>query len=151
MVAGHDGGDTMTRAIAAKDVTEGGLDQPRAAVSAAKSAAPVVASWRTEDWVATILGFGVIAVILALFAFKAADLRNAVSSFRWTTDAQIASSVPGWNAALDGVIAEAETKKQQNVAALATGVKNALAGNSRKAIETEAGKLAALGSRSIAG
>src|SRR6187455_2319482 len=111
----------MTRAIAAKDVTEGGLDQ-RASVSAAKSAAPVVASWRTEDWVATILGFGVIAVILALFAFKAADLRNAVSSFRWTTDAQIASSTPGWNAALDGVIAEAETKKQQNVAALATGV-----------------------------
>ena len=141
----------MTRAIAAKDVTEGGLDQPRAAVSAAKSAAPVVASWRTEDWVATILGFGVIAVILALFAFKAADLRNAVSSFRWTTDAQIASSTPGWNAALDGVIAEAETKKQQNVVALGTNLKNALAGNSRKAIETEAGKLAALGSRSVAG
>ena len=140
----------MTRAIAAKDVTEGGLDQ-RASVSAAKSAAPVVASWRTEDWVATILGFGVIAVILALFAFKAAGLRNAVSSFRWTTDAQIASSTPGWNAALDGVIAEAETKKQQNVVALGTNLKNALAGNSRKAIETETGKLAALGSRSIAG
>ena len=92
-----------------------------------------------------------IAVILALFAFKAADLRNAVSSFRWTTDAQIASSTPSWNAALDTIIADANAKRQQNVATLGTNLKKALAGTDRKAIETEAGKLAALGSRTLAG
>ena len=115
------------------------------------SAAPVSAGWRTEDWVATVLGFVVIAFILAAFTYKAVDLRNAVSSFRWTTDAQIASSTPGWISALDSVIADANAKKQQNVVALGTNVKNALAGKDRKAIETEAGKLAALGSRSVAG
>ncbi|HKY85508.1 MAG TPA: hypothetical protein VJL90_01970, partial [Pseudorhodoplanes sp.] len=98
---------------------------PAQAAAAAPSAS---SSWRTEDWVATILGFAVIAVVLALFAFKAADLRNAVSSFRWTTDTQIASSTPGWNAALDTIVADANVKRQQNVATLAGNLKKALAG-----------------------
>jgi uncharacterized integral membrane protein (TIGR00698 family) len=130
---------------------ERGARESRTAASGAKSGTPVLAGWRTEDWVATILGFAVIAAILALFVFKAADLRNAVSSFRWTTEAQIASMTPGWTGALDGIIAEAGAKKQQNVVALSNGLKTALAGKDRKAIETEAGKLAALGSRSMAG
>ncbi len=113
--------------------------------------APAAAGWRTEDWVATILGFVVLAVILAAFTFKTFDLRQTAASFRWTTDAQIASSTPKWNAALDAVVADANAKRQQNVATLAGNVKTALAGADRKAIETEAGKLAALGSRTLAG
>ena len=134
----------------AKSVAIKRAGKPNASRTSAQSAAAAPA-WRTEDWVATVLGFAVIAVILALFAFKAVDLRNAVSSFRWTTDAQIASSTPGWNAALDNVIAEASARRQQNVATFATNLKTALAGTDRKAIETEAGKLAALGSRTVAG
>ena len=103
----------MTKSIAVKGA---GTGQP--GVSRAPSKASVLAGWRTEDWVATILGFAVIAVILALFVFKAADLRNTVSNFRWTTDAQIASNTPGWNAELDAIIADAGEKKQQNVATL---------------------------------
>jgi len=122
-----------------------------AAKESAANASITLTGWRTEDWVATILGFAVIAVILALFAFKAADLRNTVSTFRWTTDAQIASSTPGWTGALDSIIADANAKKQQNVVALSAGLKNALASKDRKVIETEAGKLAALGNRSLAG
>lgn len=119
---------------------------------AASQETPLVqASWRTEDWVATILGFVVIAFVLAAFTYKTVDLRNAVSSFRWTTDAQIASSTPAWNGALDSIIADAGAKKQQNVVTLGTNLKNALAGKDRKAIETEAGKLAALGPRTLAG
>jgi hypothetical protein len=117
----------------------------------AASGAAAQATWRTEDWVATILGFVVIAFVLAAFTYKTVDLRNLVSSFRWTTDAQIASSTPAWNSALDSIIADANAKKQQNVVTLGTNLKTALAGKDRKAIETEAGKLAALGSRSLAG
>jgi uncharacterized integral membrane protein (TIGR00698 family) len=140
------GDDAMEKSIAVKGAGTG-----KPGVSRAPSKAAVLAGWRTEDWVATILGFAVIAVILALFTFKAADLRNTVSNFRWTTDAQMASSTPAWNAALDGIIADAGAKKQQNVVALSANLKTALAGKDRRAIETEAGKLAALGSRSLAG
>jgi hypothetical protein len=112
----RDRGVEMSKSIATK---RAGAGNPNASRTATQS---TPAAWRTEDWVATILGFAVIAVILALFAFKAADLRNAVSSFRWTTDAQIASSTPSWNAALDTIIADANAKRQGNVATLGTGL-----------------------------
>ena len=107
--------------------------------------------WATEDWMAVLLGFLVIAAVLALFHWKVVDLRNVVSTYRWTTDTQIASLTPGWAEALDAIAGEAQSKNQQNVIALSKGLKEALASKDRKAIETAAGKMAALGSRTMAG
>jgi uncharacterized integral membrane protein (TIGR00698 family) len=107
--------------------------------------------WITEDWMAVLLGFLVIATVLALFHWKAVDLRNVVSTYRWTTDTQIASLTPSWFEALDSIAAEAQSRKQQNVIGLSKGLKDALASKDRKAIEAAAGKMAALGSRTMAG
>src|SRR5262245_33891838 len=107
--------------------------------------------WRTEDWIAVVLGFLVITAVLMTFQWKVADLRNIVPTLRWTTDAQIAAQTPSWSRALDSVAAEADAKGQSNVLALGRSVKDALATQDRKAIESAAGKLAALGSRSLAG
>ena len=38
--------------------------------------------WRTEDWIAVLLGFLVIAAVLAAFHWKVVDLRNIVPT--WT-------------------------------------------------------------------
>ena len=59
--------------------------------------------WRTEDWSAVVLGFLVITAVLLTFQWKVADLRNVVPTFRWTTDAQIASLTPNWTNALDSI------------------------------------------------
>src|SRR5262245_8900478 len=75
-------------------------------------------SWRTEDWIAVVLGFAVIIATLAAFHWKVVDLRNIVPSLRWTTDAQIAQSTPGWIDSLDSIAREADAKGQQNVVAL---------------------------------
>jgi hypothetical protein len=90
--------------------------------------------WRTEDWVAVYLGFFIIAVILAAFSWKLFDLGNLRSTFRWTTDSQIAARAPGWTAALDEISKDAEAKGK-DVAAAAGGLKAALQANDRKAIE----------------
>jgi uncharacterized integral membrane protein (TIGR00698 family) len=120
--------------------------------SAGTVAAPVAARrWRTEDWIAVVLGFLVITSVLVVFQWKVADLRNVVPTFRWTTDSQIASLTPGWTKNLEQIAAEATAKRQQNVVDLSTALKTALAGQDRKAIEGAAGKLAALGSRTLAG
>jgi uncharacterized integral membrane protein (TIGR00698 family) len=105
----------------------------------------------TEDWVAVVLGFVVIATVLVLFQWKVVDLRNVVPSFRWTTDSQIAALTPGWIDALDRIAKDAEAKRQPNVVGLSTSLKAALEGRDRKAIEAAAGKMAALGSRTLAG
>jgi hypothetical protein len=107
--------------------------------------------WRTEDWIAVVLGFLVITTVLAVFQWKVADLRNVVPTFRWTTDSQIASLTPGWIDALDAITRDAEAKRQPNVVALSKGLKEALASKDRKAVEAAAGKMAALGSRTVAG
>jgi uncharacterized membrane protein YadS len=107
--------------------------------------------WRTEDWIAVLLGFIVITAVLAVFQWKVADLRNVVPTFRWTTDSQIASMTPSWIDALDAIIKDAQAKGQQNVVNLSNSVKSALANKDRKAIETTARPLAALGSRTLAG
>jgi uncharacterized integral membrane protein (TIGR00698 family) len=110
-----------------------------------------VSRWRTEDWIAVVLGFLVITAVLAAFQWKLVDLRNFVPSYRWTTDAQIASMTPGWVATLDRIEADAQSRQQANVAALSKGMKDALATRDRKAIDAAAGRLAALGSRTLAG
>jgi uncharacterized integral membrane protein (TIGR00698 family) len=107
--------------------------------------------WRTEDWMAVFLGFLIIGVVIALFNTKAVDLRNAVSSFRWTTLDQIAARAPGWIATLDSIATQAQAKGQKDVVALSAATKEALEKNDRKAIESAAAKLAKLGSRTIAG
>jgi uncharacterized integral membrane protein (TIGR00698 family) len=115
--------------------------------------APAVASrrWRSEDWIAVVLGFLVITTILSVFHWKVLDLRNVVPSFRWTTDSQIASMTPGWIDTLDKIARDAEAKKQANVVALSESLRDALVSKDRKAIEAAAGKIAALGSRTLAG
>src|SRR5436190_14075506 len=99
----------------------------------------------TEDWMAVVLGFVVIAAVLSLFAWKIVDMRSLVSSFRWTTDAQIASMTPGWGDGLNTIVRDAQAMGQQNVVTLAKGMQDALVAKDRKAIETAAGRLAGLG------
>ena len=57
------------------------------------SSSPVAPSaakrWRTEDWIAVVLGFIVIVTTLAVFQWKVADLRSVVPNLRWTTDSQL--------------------------------------------------------------
>jgi uncharacterized integral membrane protein (TIGR00698 family) len=123
-----------------------------AVTAAATPAAPTTAKrWRTEDWIAVVLGFLVIVAVLAALQWKLVDLRGAVPTLRWTTDSQVAALTPGWRATLDNVAREAAAKGQQNVVTLSKGVSDALAAGDRKAIETAAAKLAGLGSRSVAG
>jgi uncharacterized integral membrane protein (TIGR00698 family) len=122
-------------------------------VPAAGVAAPAATakSWRTEDWIAVVLGFLVITTVLVAFQWKVFDLRNVVPTFRWTTDSQIASLTPGWNAALDQIERDAQARQQANVVALGKSLRTALAGGDRKAIEAAAAKMASLGSRTLAG
>ena len=85
------------------------------------------------------LGFLVILATLVLFSTKLIDLGQVAPSFRWTTDAQLASRAPEWNAALEGVPAAAPLRL-------------ALLGNDRKAIETAAAQVAkAAGRNTVAG
>jgi uncharacterized integral membrane protein (TIGR00698 family) len=107
--------------------------------------------WATEDWIAVFLGFLVTGTVLALFHWKVVDLRNVVSSYRWTTDSQISALTPGWIEALDALAADAKARQQQNVASLSKDLKEALASGDRRATEAAAGKMAALGSRTVAG
>ena len=106
-----------------------------------------VKTWRTEDWVAVYVGFVIIAATLAAFSWKFVDLRGATSSFRWTTDSQIASRAPNWSNALDGIAKEAEGKGQKEIAAKANDLKAALEKGDRKAVEKAAGDLAKVGGR----
>src|SRR3972149_12278278 len=107
------------------------------------------AKWRTEDWVAVYLGFFIIIAALLIFSGKLFDLGSGRSTFRWTTDGQVASRAAGWSAALDAVVKEAESRgdKGKQVAASANDLKAALAKNDRKAIESAAGALAKAGGR----
>src|SRR5262245_27794205 len=124
-----------------------------AAPAVGQASSPTVAArwWRTEDWIAVFLGFLVILATLSVFQWKVADLRNVVPTFRWTTDSQIAAMTPGWIETLDSIAAEAGAKRQQNVVSLSRDLKAALASGDRKAIEAAADKMAALGSKTLAG
>jgi uncharacterized integral membrane protein (TIGR00698 family) len=99
-------------------------------------------SWRTEDWVAVYLGFFIIAVILAAFSYKWFDFASLRPTFRWTTDAQIARSAPGWKATLDAV-----AKDRKDLAGPANNVKAALDKGDRAAIDKSAAALAKAGGR----
>jgi uncharacterized integral membrane protein (TIGR00698 family) len=122
-----------------------------AATSASTGTTTSAGGWRTEDWIAVILGFLVLAAVLTAFQWKVVDLRNLVQTYRWTTDGQIASFSASWTRSLDAIIAEAQAQKQENVVKLGTNLRTALAGTDRKAIETAAAELGKLGSRTIAG
>ena len=87
-------------------------------VGTAGQPATATRPWRTEDWIAVVLGFLVIATVLLAFQWKVFDLRNVVPTFRWTTDSQIASQTPGWVDALDRIARDAEANKQANVVGL---------------------------------
>jgi uncharacterized integral membrane protein (TIGR00698 family) len=100
---------------------------------------------------AVFLGFLIIVVVLAFFNTKAVDLGMARSTFRWTTYEQIMARAPGWITTLNAIARDAEAKGQKDVVALSTALKDALEKKDRKAIEAAAGKLAKLGSRTIAG
>ena len=106
-------------------------------------------NWRSEDWVAVYLGFLIIILTLAAFSGKFFDLRALGSTFRWTTDSQLAARAPGWSAKLDGVIQDAAAKgdKGQAVLSAANDLKAALQKNDRKAMEKSAGALAKAGGR----
>ena len=120
--------------------------------AAAPAASPSVTRyWRTEDWIAVVLGFVVITAVLLTFQWKIADLRSVVPSFRWTTNEQIELLTPNWNRALDQIVREAQAKGQANVVTLSRSLKDALATQDRRTIETAAAKLAAVGSRTIPG
>jgi uncharacterized membrane protein YadS len=119
--------------------------------SAGSATATATRRWRTEDWIAVVLGFIVITAVLAVFQWKVADLRNVVPTFRWTTDSQIASMTPAWIDALDAIAKDATAKGQQNVVSLSSGLKAALTSKDRKAIDAAAGRMAGLDSRTVAG
>ena len=119
--------------------------------SAPDNASATAPRWRTEDWIAVVLGFIVIVATLAVFQWKVTDLRNIVPNLRWTTDSQIASLTPDWTTALDDIAKDANTKGQQNIATLGNELKAALADHNRKAIEGAADKLASAGGKSLAG
>jgi len=105
----------------------------------------------SEDWTAVVIGFVIIATVLAAFHWKLYDLRGLVSSYRWTTDSQIAASTPGWINTLDAIADEARVKGQANVAQASQATKEALQGGDRRAIENAAGGLASFGSRTLPG
>jgi uncharacterized integral membrane protein (TIGR00698 family) len=104
------------------------------AAPAAAAGAEPARTWRTEDWIAVYLGFFVVLATLVLFNTKAVDLSQIAPTFRWTTDAQLASRATDWVAALENVPAAAPLRQ-------------ALQGNDRKAIESAAAQLAKLAGR----
>jgi uncharacterized membrane protein YadS len=107
--------------------------------------------WQTEDWVAVLLGFVVIALVVIAAQWKLVDLGNLRPTFRWTTDTQLASMAPGWTRTVESVVRDATAKKHADVVAAGTALKTALGGNDRKAVETAAGQLARVGGKGLAG
>jgi len=105
--------------------------------------------WRTEDWVAVYLGFLILILTLAAYSGKFVDLKAIGSSFRWTTDAQLAARAPGWSGSLDGIVKDAESKgdKGKELAAKANGLKAALQKNDRKVIEKAAADMSKAGGK----
>ena len=111
-----------------------GIAEAAPAAPAAAAGAEPARTWRTEDWIAVYLGFFVVLATLVLFNTKAVELSQIAPTFRWTTDAQLASRAASWVAALENVPAAAPLRQ-------------ALLGNDRKAVETAAAQLAKLAGR----
>src|ERR1700749_1427389 len=109
-------------------MTDQALTHPAPATAASSSTSR---TWRTEDWIAVVLGFLVITAVLLTFQWKVADLRNVVPTLRWTTDEQVALLTPGWNKALDSIATDAGAKGQTNIVTLSRGLKDALATQDR--------------------
>lgn len=111
----------------------------------------VPARWQTEDWIAVLLGFVVITLVVVAAQWKLVDLRGVTPTFRWTTDAQLSSMSVGWTDAVDVLVKDATVKGQTTVAAAGEALKAALAAGDRKAIETASGRLATAGGKGVAG
>jgi uncharacterized integral membrane protein (TIGR00698 family) len=110
--------------------------------------------WRTEDWIAVVLGVLVIVVTLGAFGAKVVDFGRATPTYRWTTDTQLAARAPAWLEALDAVVRDAEAKADQGaeLADKAKLLQAALRQNDRKAIASTAGDLAKTGgTKTVAG
>ncbi len=121
------------------------------AVLSGAPAAPASARRLSEDWTSVVVGLAVLAAVLAAFAWKFAGLGGIVTSFRWTTEQQIAASVPGWNAALETIGADARAAGDAKTAGLARGLQDAFSAGDRAGIAAAAGRLASLGGRTLAG
>src|SRR3954465_15441017 len=89
-------------------------------------------NWRTEGWIAVVLGFLVITAVLLTFQWKVADLRSVVPTLRWTTDEQVALLTPNWSKALDSIVKDADAKGQQTIVTLSRDLKGVLATQDRK-------------------
>src|SRR4029450_110520 len=96
-------------------MSEQALTPPAPATPASSSASR---TWRTEDWIAVVLGFLVITAVLLAFQWKVTDLRNVVPTLRWTTNEQIELLTPNWDKALDQIARDADAKGQANVVTL---------------------------------
>src|ERR1044072_1425102 len=112
-------------------MTDQALTHPAPAAPASSSASRV---WRTEDWIAVVLGFLVITAVLLAFQWKVTDRRNVVATFRWTTNEQVALLTPSWNRALDTIIRDADAKAQAKVVTARRDLKSVLAAYDRKQI-----------------
>ncbi len=101
--------------------------------------------WRKEDWMAVYLGFLIIALILVSSAGNLIDFKGLSSTFRWTTDGQVASRVSTWSAAVDPLLKDAKAKGEQGTVARLQGLKDALGKGDRKEIASAAGRVQRVG------
>ena len=118
---------------------------------APKSTVVAAKGWRTEDWVAVLVGFLVIAAVLGAFRSNAADPGQVVSSYRWTTDAQLAARTSGWVQKLHALGQEAASNGEQEIADLSQTLEQALGSADRKSVEETAGQLAKAGGKTLIG
>ena len=81
-------------------------------------------------------------MILAAFSWKWFELGALRPTLRWTTDAQIASSAPGWKTSLQAV-----SKDRKDLAGPVNTLSAALDKGDRAAMEKAASALAKAGGR----
>jgi uncharacterized membrane protein YadS len=94
---------------------------------------------------AVYLGFFIIALILVSSAGNLIDFKGLSTSFRWTTDGQVASRIPSWSAAVGPLIKDAQAKDEKGTVARLQGLKEALDKGDRKAIASAAGRVQRVG------
>ena len=82
---------------------------------------PSATRWRTEDWIAVVLGFVVIAAVLVAVPVEGVRPAQRRADLPLDHRQQIASLTPGWIASLDAIAADADAKGQQNVVAAEPG------------------------------
>lgn len=101
--------------------------------------------WKTEDWMAVWLGFIVIALVLIVYKMQLFDLNQLNTTFKWTTDSQIASRTSKWKGAIAPLKQEAEAKGEQGSVNRLQALSEALDKGDRGQIIKAGGKVANLG------